>query len=165
MQLPFESVTTVDRPSDDMLVDMLPEPLMCVDPPGPVVVPDTRPLPALTETPVLAEGGDSPGLSSTTRQFELFGPVADAPGAEDEEDDELLDVWARAGEPSSSETTKSASVFMRRMLHNRKERAAQWLRGPCDTLALVFFLLLAGFCAALLAVLAGGFISAVQARA
>jgi hypothetical protein len=122
VQLPFESVTTVERPSDDVLVDTLPEPVVCVVPPGPVVVADTRPLPALTETPVLADGGVSPGLSSTTRQFELFGPVAEAPGAEDEEEDELLELCANAAEPSRSETVTTTSVFMMGVLRKKGPR-------------------------------------------
>jgi hypothetical protein len=105
-----------------VLVDTLPEPVVCVVPPGPVVVADTRPLPALTETPVLADGGASPGLSSTTRQFELFGPVAEAPGAEDEEEDELLELCANAAEPSSSETVTTTSVFMMGVLRKKGPR-------------------------------------------
>jgi len=86
-------VTTVDCPSDEVLVEILPLPLVCVVPPGPVVVPDTRPLPAVTETPVVVLGGDSPDFSSTTRQFELLGALAAEPGAE-VDDEELLEVCA-----------------------------------------------------------------------
>jgi hypothetical protein len=80
VQLPFESVTVVDFPSDALLVDMLPLPPECmvVVPAGPVVLPLTVPPPAVMEVERLVEGGFSPDLSSTILQLpdEL---VADPP--------------------------------------------------------------------------------------
>lgn len=72
MHLPLESVTTVDLPSDAVLVDKLPEPPECVTvPPGPVVVPLTLPLPAVIDVDIEVEpeGGASPFFSSTTLQL------------------------------------------------------------------------------------------------
>jgi len=59
VQFPLESVTTVELPSDELLLDTLPEPPECVvTPPGPDVDAVTWPLPAETETPPAAEGAD-----------------------------------------------------------------------------------------------------------
>jgi len=70
VQLPFESVTTVELPSDELLVDMLPAPLEWLTvPPGPVVVPLTLPLPAVIDVDIELEGGASPFFSSTTLQL------------------------------------------------------------------------------------------------
>ncbi|MCW5737002.1 MAG: hypothetical protein KIS73_22950 [Enhydrobacter sp.] len=72
MQLPFESVTTADLPSDALLVDKLPEPPEWVTvPPGPEVVPLTLPPPAVIDVDIELEpdGGASPFFSSTTLQL------------------------------------------------------------------------------------------------
>jgi hypothetical protein len=80
VHLPVESVTTVDLPSDALLVEKLPDPPECVTvPPGTVVVPLTFPSPAVIEVDIELEppGGDSPFFSSTTLQLS-------------DEDDEVL---------------------------------------------------------------------------
>ncbi|HSH99829.1 MAG TPA: hypothetical protein VLA02_04435 [Reyranella sp.] len=73
MQLPLESVTVVVFPSDAELVEKLPlpPPEWVTVPPGPVVVPLTLPPPAVIDVDMLllAPGGVSPCLSSTTLQF------------------------------------------------------------------------------------------------
>lgn len=72
MHLPFESVTTVDIPSDALLVEELPEPPEWLTvPPGPVVVPLTLPLPAVIDVDTELEGGDSPFFNSTTLQLSV----------------------------------------------------------------------------------------------
>jgi hypothetical protein len=78
VQLPLESVTTVDVPSEAVLVEKLPDPPEWVTvPPGPVVVPLTLPPPAVIDVdmPLLAPGRLSPFLSSTTLQFLLSDEV------------------------------------------------------------------------------------------
>ena len=82
MHLPLESVTTVDLPSDALLVEKLPDPPEWVTvPPGPVVVPLTCPPPAVIDVDMLllAPGADSPFFNSTTLQFLPF-----------DDDDELV---------------------------------------------------------------------------
>jgi hypothetical protein len=71
VQLPLESVIVVVLPSDAELVEKLPVPEWVTVPPGPVVVPLTWPPPAVIEVDrvLLAPGGFSPFLSSTTLQF------------------------------------------------------------------------------------------------
>jgi len=69
VQLPLESVTTVELPSDDVLVEKLPDPPEWVTvPPGPVVVPLTLPSRASIEVDreLAPDGADSPFLRSTT---------------------------------------------------------------------------------------------------
>lgn len=111
----MESVTTVELPSDELLLDMLPEPLDCVVmPPGPEVDAVTRPLPAETETPVPA-GVDSPGLSSTTRQLEL--DETEAPGADEEEEEELLALCAIEAVLSAASAAARTIVFMAAFLN------------------------------------------------
>jgi len=61
VQLPLESLTVVERPSDELLVATEPLPLdeWVVVPAGPVVVPVTLPLPAVTEVESPPLGNDS----------------------------------------------------------------------------------------------------------
>jgi len=68
-----ESVTTVELPSDEVLVEKLPEPPDVTVPPGPVVVPVTLPLPAVidVDSEVLPDGADSPFFSSITLQLSV----------------------------------------------------------------------------------------------
>ena len=98
VQLPFESVTTVDDPSDAMLVETLPEPdVVVIVPPGPVVVARTWPPPAVTDAdrPPLP-GTLSPGFSSTTLQLALELELVE-PDPPEELLLELLElVWAKA---------------------------------------------------------------------
>jgi hypothetical protein len=81
MHLPLESVTTVDLPSDALLVEKLPEPPEWVtDPPGPVVVPLTLPSPAVIDVDIVEpDGADSPFFSSTTLQLSDEDVLLDAP--------------------------------------------------------------------------------------
>ena len=87
MHLPLESVTTVDLPSDELLVEKLPDPPpeWVTVPPGPDVVPLTLPLPAVIDVDMEPEpdGGDSPFFSSTTLQLsDEDDVVPDAPAPE-----------------------------------------------------------------------------------
>jgi hypothetical protein len=80
--LPLESVTTVDLPSDALLVEKLPEPPeWVIVPPGPVVVPLTLPSPAVIDVDIEVEldGADSPFFSSTTLQLSDEDVLPDAP--------------------------------------------------------------------------------------
>jgi hypothetical protein len=61
VQLPEESVTTVDFPSELMLLDVLPVPfefVWVIVPAGPVVEPDTLPPPAVTDVDIVPLGAD-----------------------------------------------------------------------------------------------------------
>jgi hypothetical protein len=64
---PFEEVTVVVVPSalvvDALAIADAPSPECTVTPDGPVVMPETRPPPAVTEVDIEFDGGASPGLS------------------------------------------------------------------------------------------------------
>jgi len=82
VQLPLESVTTVDLPSDEELVEKLPDPPEWLTvPPGPVVVPVTLPPPAVIDVDIEfeLEGMDSPFFSWTTLQLSDEDVLPDAP--------------------------------------------------------------------------------------
>ena len=121
----MESVTTVELPSDEVLVEKLPEPPEVTVPPGPVVVPVTLPLPALIEVDMvlLPEGADSPFFKSTTLQLSVDDDVPEPVPARavdvlpddellvDEPPDELLLelVCAKAVDMPTAETARIAT--------------------------------------------------------
>ena len=119
MHLPVESVTTVELPSDEVLVEKLPEPPEVTVPPGPVVVPVTLPLPALIEVDMvlLPEGADSPFFKSTTLQLSVDDDVPEPVPARAVDvlpdellDDELLElVCAIAVDMPTAETARTAT--------------------------------------------------------
>jgi hypothetical protein len=116
VHFPLESVTTVDLPSDALLVAMLPEPLEWVTvPPGPVVVPLTLPLPAVIDVDIELAGADSPFFISTTLQFsdedeDDPAVVPAATLAPDVLELELLElVWAMAADAPMAATARNAT--------------------------------------------------------
>lgn len=130
MHLPVESVTTVELPSDEVLVEKLPEPPDVIVPPGPVVVPVTLPSPAVIDVDMelLPDGADSPFFSSTTLQLSVdVDEVPDPVPAravdvllEELPDDELLElVCAIAVDMPTAETARTATnAFMGDLLKN-----------------------------------------------
>jgi hypothetical protein len=118
VQLPLESVTTVDLPSDAVLVDKLPLPeCEWTVPPCPVVVPLTLPFPAVIDVDMfeLLPGGLSPFLSSTTLQFLSLDDVLLLPEPELDELLELLELLVcadAAAMPIAVTATNATSAFV-----------------------------------------------------
>jgi hypothetical protein len=120
VHLPVESVTTVELPSDEVLVEKLPEPPDVIVPPGPVVVPVTLPLPAVIDVDMelLPDGGDSPFFSSTTLQLSVDVDEVPEPVParavdvllDELPDDELLElVCAIAVDMPTADTARNAT--------------------------------------------------------
>jgi len=117
VQLPLESVTVVVFPSDAELVEKLPLLPLVTVPPGPVVVPLTLPPPAVIDVDMLllAPGGFSPFLSSTTLQFLLSDDVellVDPVPVLAVELLELLVCADAAAMPMAVTATNATSAFM-----------------------------------------------------
>jgi len=119
MQLPVESVTTVDFPSDDVLVEKLPLPAPEVTvPPGVVVLPLTLPPLAVTELDRLPPpGGDSPGFNSTTLQL-LVGRAS--PVDDELELLELICAMAPVVSTNADAANQIMSFLMTNLLHLRQ---------------------------------------------
>jgi len=118
VHLPLESVTTVDLPSDAVLVEKLPDPPEWVTvPPGPVVVPVTLPSPAVMEVDIEVEldGTDSPFFNSITLQLsdddDDVPPVVPAATLAPELELELLDelLCATAADVPTANTARNAT--------------------------------------------------------
>jgi len=126
-----ESVTTVELPSDEVLVEKLPDPPDWVTvPPGPVVVPVTLPLPALIDVDMvlLPDGGLSPFFNSTTLQLSVDVDVPEPvparavdvlPDELPDELDELLElVCAIAVDRPTADIARTATNAFTRDLLN-----------------------------------------------
>jgi len=119
VQLPLESVTTVDLPSDEELVEKLPDPPEWLTvPPGPVVVPVTLPPPAVIDVDIEfeLEGMDSPFFSWTTLQLSDEDVLPDAPVPVLEL--ELLELLCAtaAVTPTANTMRNATSAFTRDLL-------------------------------------------------
>jgi hypothetical protein len=133
VQLPLESVTVVVLPSDAVLVEKLPEPPEWVTvPPGPVVLPLTLPPPAVIDVDMLllAPGGLSPFLSSTTLQFLSFEDVLllEPPPARAVELLELLVCADAAATPTAVTARNATNAFTSDLLKEwaeEKKKAAR----------------------------------------
>jgi len=113
--LPFESVTTVELPSDALPVEKLPDPPEWVTvPPGPVVVPLTLPSPAVIDVDI-EEGADSPFFNSTTLQLLEELPEVPVPTLAPE----LLELVCATAPvtPTAHIARNTTSVFTRDLLN------------------------------------------------